>query len=377
MERVDKFTEEEYEKIKSYVRENEIPRNYLMVVLGYNLPRRISHLLELKVKDVRKDNGEVKSGIFKEGWADTIPIDDRSNKALQWYFNKVDARQSDWLFTSTTHDQNINRSWVWKLVKRWANEVGLEGHYGTDSLRKHEVIHGGTGTSDYYSIDINTFDDLESERSAYALGLFATDGTIHVEDNELEFRVTDRELAENFRSCLKSDKDLHIDYRTGQRPLYRYSTCQIDIIKGIEQYVPRRSKDWNEVSSMIKDSPTVNHFVRGVIDGDGHVGRGKENGHYNVIITGKYGVLNDLKDIIVEGCGVERIDVRKKFVSDKAFGGKETYDLYIVGRDQVQLLYDWIYDDAQYYLTRKKKAMENIVVGDTNTSEYMDKLWSE
>lgn len=374
MERVEVITEEEYKELKSHVKENESPRNYLLAVLKYNLPLQISKLLQLKVSNVRTNDGKVKNELLLEN-QENLKFNKEASRALQFYFDQVEAKQTDWLFPSKSHDKAINRSWVWKLVNRWVKGIGLEGKYGTGSLRKKAGITSGRGSHGYYNIDIDTFDNINNERAAYALGLIATDGTIVPEVYKLQFEVTDKELVENLEGCLKSDKEIRTKTIEGQKQLYCYSTCQKKVVEDILKYVPAKSKEWTEISTQLKESSAIHHFVRGVLDGDGHVGRGKEYGENNVIITGGQGVLNDLQDITVVGCGVERIYIRKKSESEEVYGEGEYYDLKIVGRDQVRLLYEWIYDDAQYCLTRKKKAMENIIAGDTNTSEYMDELW--
>lgn len=127
-------------EIKEYLREKEIPRNYLLFVLGINSALRISDMLGLKVKDVQNQDGTIKEKIYlresKTNKEKTYTISQSAEDALGYYFSEVDTKQADWLFPSRTHDRHINRSWAWRLVKDWTEHVGLEGNYGTHSLRK-------------------------------------------------------------------------------------------------------------------------------------------------------------------------------------------------------------------------------------------------
>jgi integrase len=46
-------------EIEAYLKEKESPRNYLIFVLGLNFALRISDLLSIKVKDVRKSDRSI------------------------------------------------------------------------------------------------------------------------------------------------------------------------------------------------------------------------------------------------------------------------------------------------------------------------------
>lgn len=132
-------------EIENYLRSEESPRNYLLFVLGINFALRISDLLSLKVKDARKEDSAVRQSLYlresKTGKEKKIVINEAARMALEYYFSVVDAKQEDWLFPSESFDCAINRAWAWKLIQRWVRKVGLEGHYGSHSLRKSFGYH--------------------------------------------------------------------------------------------------------------------------------------------------------------------------------------------------------------------------------------------
>ena len=126
-------------QIKQYLLDNEKPRNYLFFVLGINFALRIGDLLSLRVEDVRNSNSNLKEIFYirehKTNKQKCIQINKVSRQALIYYFSKVDAEQNDWLFPGRGN-KAMDRTWCWELINKWVKKVGLEGKFGTHSLRK-------------------------------------------------------------------------------------------------------------------------------------------------------------------------------------------------------------------------------------------------
>jgi len=117
------------------------PRDYLLFVLGINMALRISDLLALKVKDVVNEDGTPKEAItvreMKTKKRRTIILSEAAREAIWWYVEKVKPKRDDWLFPSSRSPKNhLSRYQAWRLVNRWCRDVGLEGHFGTHTLRK-------------------------------------------------------------------------------------------------------------------------------------------------------------------------------------------------------------------------------------------------
>lgn len=132
------------ERIKSVLRDTSA-RDYLLFTLGINLAVRIGDLLSLKIKDVLTKEGSIKKAIhFKEQKTnrDIYPaVNAASLEALEFYFEKVKARNSDtYLFRKDKKNRPLTRQRVWQLIQDWTLMSGVrkegEGRYGCHSLRK-------------------------------------------------------------------------------------------------------------------------------------------------------------------------------------------------------------------------------------------------
>ncbi|MDH7504675.1 MAG: tyrosine-type recombinase/integrase [Candidatus Acetothermia bacterium] len=129
-------------QIKSMLKGEENPRNYLLFSLGINFALRVQDLLGLRVRDVLRDDKTIKDFLFvrerKRGRQRRIKINARAREALEYYFSKVQAKPDDYLFPSP-RDRNrpLSRVQAYRLINQWVDAVGLtEGRYGTHTLRK-------------------------------------------------------------------------------------------------------------------------------------------------------------------------------------------------------------------------------------------------
>ncbi len=132
-------SKEKVKEIRRYLKKNESPRNYLFFVLGINFALRISDLLSLKVKDVRKPNNDLREVIYirerKTNKQKCIQVNEASEWALDYYFSEADVKQNDWLFPGRGN-KPMDRTWCWELINKWVGKVGIEGKFGTHSFRK-------------------------------------------------------------------------------------------------------------------------------------------------------------------------------------------------------------------------------------------------
>ena len=143
-------SKEELSCMKEYLKREEGPRNYLIVALGVNSALRISDLLGLQVKDVRKPNGELRDRVdLREGKTNKekkYRLSEGAKSALRYYFDNIDSnlyfghdtiQQDDYLFASQNEPHEpINRSWAWQKVKDAAQHCEISETIAPHSLRK-------------------------------------------------------------------------------------------------------------------------------------------------------------------------------------------------------------------------------------------------
>lgn len=128
--------------IKKNLREEGNYRNYLLFVMGINTALRISDLLSIRVGDVIDSKGNIKEYLHirekKTGRPAKIYINDTVKEILNDYLEHSKGIDPDsYLFKSEKSNRALDRIRAWSLIRKWADEAGLEGErYGTHTLRK-------------------------------------------------------------------------------------------------------------------------------------------------------------------------------------------------------------------------------------------------
>ena len=128
---------------------SDSPRNHLLFTMGINNGLRVGDLLKLKVKAVRNlkigDTLNIKES--KTGKDNILVVNKAVHKSLKNYLEKVQPRNSDYLFASRKGNSHLQSQAVSKLVKRWTRAINLKGNYGAHTLRKtwgyiQRTVHG-------------------------------------------------------------------------------------------------------------------------------------------------------------------------------------------------------------------------------------------
>ena len=108
------------------------PRDLCLFVLGINNGLRISDLLSLKVKDVKRlkpgDSLEIKES--KTGKLNVLMVNKSSHKALKRYLEASGCSDDDFLFRSYKTKRGLSKYAVNHMIKKWCRLIGLEGNYG-------------------------------------------------------------------------------------------------------------------------------------------------------------------------------------------------------------------------------------------------------
>jgi len=244
---------------------------------------------------------------------------DRKSEALEFirfHFDKLSQREiARRLFIGKT------------TVNRWSKEVGL-------FFKKH------TANEHYF--------DTLTEQSAYILGFIFADGNVAYDPENGYYSMTitasekDAAHLEKMRKLLSSTKPLLYSPSTKSNRLIVNSKklCQKLIAYGV---VPRKSLI---VEFPIIPKEYVNHFLRGIIDGDGNVRfvKRKRSPYFEITIaSGSLTFCQGIVSTIEEHIGITT-RIRK--------AGQHTHILqYSCSRGEK--LANFIYSDATLFLKRK------------------------
>lgn len=207
-------------------------------------------------------------------------------------------------------------------------------------------------------LDEHYFDDIDSEKKAYFLGLIVTDGCIYQAKGRqpmlaMCIQDSDAYILEAFRDAIGSNKRLTSD----GRGCYGLQIISEGIVEGLKQYGlhERKSLDcWFPCNLPIH---LYSHFIRGVFDGDGsasfYTRQGRQS-HTKAIrfCSGNKQFLIDLIEFLDSELGVYPPSIYRE--KENLWSIR-----YASNRDMLKLI-NYMYGDAHVFLYRKKHICDNI-----------------
>jgi integrase len=138
-------------QIKNLLRGQGRYRDLLLFVVGINTALRISDLLQLCVEHFLNERKQIKKRFWikeqKRGKRHEIVINNSIREMLEEYlvaYPGIAGDPANYMFFNTranTYLDPIKRGQAWKFVKSICKDVGLNGNYGTHSLRKTWGYH--------------------------------------------------------------------------------------------------------------------------------------------------------------------------------------------------------------------------------------------
>lgn len=130
--RVDSLTCKQATLILNYLKGLGNKRNVLLWAIGITTGFRVSDLLSLRLSDLLTPEGEIAGSITvrerKTGQGRTVQIAPIARKAIEAY--REDITEGDAKLFDITREQ------VRRLIKKWCDECGLQGRFGTHTMRK-------------------------------------------------------------------------------------------------------------------------------------------------------------------------------------------------------------------------------------------------
>ncbi len=138
-------------QIKNLLRGQRRYRDLFLFVVGINTALRISDLLELRISHFLDNNLQVKGRFWikeqKWGKRHEVVINNSIKQVLTEFLKAypgIDHNPEYHIFFNTktnTYIKPIKRGQAWKFIATICQDVGLQGNYGTHSLRKTWGYH--------------------------------------------------------------------------------------------------------------------------------------------------------------------------------------------------------------------------------------------
>ncbi len=211
--------------------------------------------------------------------------------------------------------------------------------------------------------NLDYFHKIDSEDKAYFLGLIISDGSvIHHGGNKwslrIELDITDKYIIDKFAECIGAPKEkvkvttrYYPGRKSGEYREHAYLCLNgKQIADDLAQYgvVPRKTY---YTYLPLLDNKYMPHLIRGIFDGDGSVYYTKKDNGIRVTQYGTHELCKGINSYLHE-----HINTTLRNVYDKS----DTLTMLQYGKKTDVLAFkNFIYQDAHYYLTRKKNKFED------------------
>lgn len=208
------------------------------------------------------------------------------------------------------------------------------------------------------TVNENYFSIIDTEDKAYFLGLLFADGCV-VDTTPwqkvltISLQAQDKHILESMKNYLNFNGNIRLKKRHQPHHLDQYvlsitsnKLCD-DLIK--LGCTPRKSKTaiYPEINEKL-----IKHFVRGLFDGDGSIStfpnRNGKTKSFRFDVSGTLSICSGIKQAFINQVGLN---------DRKIIDRKNVYVFAVSGNKNIRKIYDYLYRDANIFLTRKKEKM--------------------
>lgn len=208
-----------------------------------------------------------------------------------------------------------------------------------NSVRKHKF-------------NIHYFDVIDTPNKAYCLGLLFADGCNYKRSINLFLQAPDKHLLEDI--CQEIGYDEELEFRDRSRDREKGVNCQ-DVygLRLHSAYMSDVLSNYGVVpnKSLILQFPKcvpdhlISHFMRGYMDGDGHIGRTEKD--ITVAFVSTLDFCEAVNNILEEQLGITFT------IRDAGNHNGITMQCETRNKTKRKIFLDWIYKDADLKLERK------------------------
>lgn len=224
-------------------------------------------------------------------------------------------------------------------------------------LTKFDAIEDKNRDVRKYPINDKFWDNFD-ENSLYFLGLMFTDGCVVKTSNTcfLSFKEEDEYILKKLSDLLSLDSKNKIPVKTKIQNNYKsvilnFTSEKIKKRLGELGCVPNKSLilKWPK---FLENSSFMNHFIRGIFDGDGCVCdiKGWKRSSINIVSASKDFILG--LDYFLKK---NKIITSDRKIFEKSSSKNILYSLTIKKKEDVKNFYNYIYNNSNLFLKRKRE----------------------
>lgn len=199
-----------------------------------------------------------------------------------------------------------------------------------------------------YNIPHSFFDEIDTEQKAYILGFFAADGC-NTNTNKFEIAVIDKNILYKIRDAMGYDGPISERQPKNPRCQIIYKLCMHSkqICKRMTELGCPKKKTFKTTMPQLQEN-LINHYVRGLSDGDGSIYQ--SNGYWQFTLAGTHSLLISIQAILA-----------KDNITSFIYEHGNIYILRVARQDDLARFGQWLYKDSTIYLKRKYDRFRCII----------------
>lgn len=217
-----------------------------------------------------------------------------------------------------------------------------------------------------YTCNNDFFKVIDNEEKAYWLGFLYADGCINEQYKngkikamvlELGLSSKDENHIEKMLLSMESNSPIKQKKVKLSGNIYlcsRVNICNTNLCRDLIKLgcIPRKSLILEFPNEKIVPYYLKKHFIRGYFDGDGCISYGSNIKNKSLVINfvGTESILNGILETFNENDLKFRYSINKK---------GNAFQLFVHGVDKIKEIYEFMYDESNVYLDRKKEIFDN------------------
>ena len=224
-------------------------------------------------------------------------------------------------------------------------------------LRSMEITHRK------YKFNDTFFEKIDTEAKAYFLGFLYADGYISQKYNNivsLQLQERDKEILDKLKHLIQSERPLYFkkSKKLKEQNLWGLQISSKKMTTDLKGLGCGENKSLTLKFPILKvvSEPFIRHFMRGYFDGDGCICIRKVKNHYCYwfSIISSLSFCKHVKKILNE--------LKIHSIIRNHYSTKGIADVIAYRKQDILILYNFLYEDATIFLERKKRKFEECCV---------------
>ena len=270
-----------------------------------------------------------------------------------------------------------------EIINKYNDGIGVVEISLTYNIRQANIRHflkkynkqNWRGRRIYTLENENYFEKIDTNNKAYLLGFLCADGHVSERYGSEGFRIElqgrDREILEFYLKEIGSNKVIKNIFKKNKHYV-RLTILSKKIRQDLNKLGIRHNKTYNLKMPLINQQ-YLSHFIRGYFDGDGCLyinNKQVKRCMFSIISTTDFCTC-------VNKIFKKELNIESKLVKDPKYIADISI-IYVWGNRRIQKVLDYIYQNAQLFLTRKmNKYMEFKKIRAEHSHESIMKLSKE